>query len=450
MKKLLIIAIIIAMVLSMGITAFAATGFTDITVHWAQNQITVMSEGGLVHGYPDGSFKPDNPISIAELCTLICQVKGYNPEKTHDYWAYEYIDYCLNVLECIPKKANGMATGYDKITSEVYNQPCLRGLAVHMVVNSVGSNNPDAVDRSIQLTDIPDHAFLGVFSDSILEGYRLGIVHGMDSKGTFNADGNFTRAEMCQIFYAANHRTAKDAPSDTAATLKLTDIWAKYQALGVWEGTEYIYANKQNANGDWVPTNTVTNTTYITSDPLIGGVSVNYYCEPGYEENAYISIIAMEHAKNTTTDQEGMLVDRYGNDINPDSINIGYTDKETGTYLKSSGYHYEARQFMKELLEIALPGAEIDTYELMKQVFLQEIYEATSMNYASAIRWIDGHAVHMMLDGRSNVFTIQIFLEGNEAKYYDEVNGVGSVSQYEYDGRLGANYFFDAYELDRW
>jgi len=42
------------------------------------------------------------------------------------------------------------------------------------------------------------------------------------------------------------------------------------------------------------------------------------------------------------------------------------------------------------------------------------------------------------------------FLEGNEAKYYDEVNGVGSVSQYEYDGRLGANYFFDAYELDRW
>ena len=86
----------------------------------------------------------------------------------------------------------------------------------------------------------------------------------------------------------------------------------------------------------------------------------------------------------------------------------------------------------------------------MKQVFLQESYEATSMNYASALRWIDGHAVHMKLDDRSNVFTIQIFLEGNEAKYYDEVNGVGSVSQYEYDGHHGRNRFFNAYELDRW
>ena len=43
----------------------------DITGHWAEDNIRWCMEHGLMSGYPDGSFKPDKPVTRAELATVL-------------------------------------------------------------------------------------------------------------------------------------------------------------------------------------------------------------------------------------------------------------------------------------------------------------------------------------------------------------------------------------------
>ena len=42
----------------------------DITGHWAEKDIRFWLDKGLVKGYPDGSFKPDQPVTRAEICVI--------------------------------------------------------------------------------------------------------------------------------------------------------------------------------------------------------------------------------------------------------------------------------------------------------------------------------------------------------------------------------------------
>ena len=43
----------------------------DVTGHWAKGSIEWATEKGLIKGYPDGSFKPNNPLTRAEACAIL-------------------------------------------------------------------------------------------------------------------------------------------------------------------------------------------------------------------------------------------------------------------------------------------------------------------------------------------------------------------------------------------
>lgn len=48
------------------------TRYSDVpTTHWAYNSIESLSELGLLSGYSDGKFKPDSPMTRAEVATLV-------------------------------------------------------------------------------------------------------------------------------------------------------------------------------------------------------------------------------------------------------------------------------------------------------------------------------------------------------------------------------------------
>lgn len=43
----------------------------DVSGHWAKGSIEWAMENGLIKGYPDGSFKPNNPVTRAEVCAIL-------------------------------------------------------------------------------------------------------------------------------------------------------------------------------------------------------------------------------------------------------------------------------------------------------------------------------------------------------------------------------------------
>jgi len=51
----------------------SAVTLNDISGHWAESNITRFVEKGYIAGYPDGSFKPDAPISYAEFATIVAR-----------------------------------------------------------------------------------------------------------------------------------------------------------------------------------------------------------------------------------------------------------------------------------------------------------------------------------------------------------------------------------------
>ena len=61
-----------------------ALKFNDISGHWAEASINRAAAIGWVNGYPDGSFKPEQPITRAEFMTLVNRVMGREPESADD------------------------------------------------------------------------------------------------------------------------------------------------------------------------------------------------------------------------------------------------------------------------------------------------------------------------------------------------------------------------------
>lgn len=45
--------------------------FKDLTGHWAQNEIRNLTAQGVLSGYPDGSFYPDNKVTRAEMAVIL-------------------------------------------------------------------------------------------------------------------------------------------------------------------------------------------------------------------------------------------------------------------------------------------------------------------------------------------------------------------------------------------
>ena len=58
--------------------------FTDIYGHWAVNEISLAYENGWIKGYSDGTFRPNRNITRAEAMTLINRVLNRAPEKPSD------------------------------------------------------------------------------------------------------------------------------------------------------------------------------------------------------------------------------------------------------------------------------------------------------------------------------------------------------------------------------
>ncbi len=52
--------------------------FTDVTGHWAEEQIGQAAAAGIASGYPDGTFRPDRAVTRAEFVAFIARARGWS------------------------------------------------------------------------------------------------------------------------------------------------------------------------------------------------------------------------------------------------------------------------------------------------------------------------------------------------------------------------------------
>ena len=46
--------------------------FTDLSERTDKTAILFLTQNGIMDGYVDGSFRPNNMVTVAELCKIIC------------------------------------------------------------------------------------------------------------------------------------------------------------------------------------------------------------------------------------------------------------------------------------------------------------------------------------------------------------------------------------------
>ncbi len=73
-----------------GISSGAGQGetqFSDVPAdHWASGWINLAVGLGIIQGYPDGTFKPENPVTHAEWLAMVLRVLGYGPQVNKMPW----------------------------------------------------------------------------------------------------------------------------------------------------------------------------------------------------------------------------------------------------------------------------------------------------------------------------------------------------------------------------
>ena len=133
MKKLLAMVLALVMTLSLAVSASAVKADEKINEDYAE-AVAVLNGMGVFKGYEDGSFKPENKITRAEVATIIYRIYTKDVAKNDKSglyatynkfsdmagagWAAGYIGYCANaeLVKGYPDgtfKPSGNVTGYE-------------------------------------------------------------------------------------------------------------------------------------------------------------------------------------------------------------------------------------------------------------------------------------------------------------------------------------------------
>ena len=186
MKKFLIALIII--VLLVPTVALATKNLSDIEEHWGKEYINSLVDRGIVDGYTDGTFKPDNTIGRDAFIKLTVVALGYKVGNAEGYWAQNYIDKAIEL--------NLIAS--DEFDD--YTKPIKREEMASIVVKAIVKEEFEADSNLLDyiLHDINDYGNItDKYKHSVLSSYAFGVITGYD--GYFRPQGTATRAEASTI-----------------------------------------------------------------------------------------------------------------------------------------------------------------------------------------------------------------------------------------------------------
>lgn len=188
--------------------------FSDLdNSHWAYASVMKMVGLGILEGYGDGTFRPDEPITreqFAKILVLSLNMPLKEPKEptfadvSKDSWAYKYIETAKNYL-----------TGY-KVDGKLYfrgqNVAVREDMAVS-IVKAKGLNNRlpnlSVLDSYLDKNDISfnlrNHMAIAV-ENKIMEGY---------SNMYLGPQKTLTRAEACELVYKSNILSKQDGEKVT-------------------------------------------------------------------------------------------------------------------------------------------------------------------------------------------------------------------------------------------
>lgn len=213
--------------------------FPDVTPDkWYYEAVNNMAEAGILKGYSDGLFHPDNLVTEAEVATIFCRIdeeaaKAFKADsKTTTEWAQEkghwsakFIAYASvgsshssmdTMFYTMVKYAEKPATRcrvFEAIYQYAHAEQFVGKYCERHFINSYQYVNRLSIDDNAvtELYHKLEETQGRYMTKRIANLVYLGIIHG-DQNGNLNLESNITRAEFCQVLY--NMGATKDWLND--------------------------------------------------------------------------------------------------------------------------------------------------------------------------------------------------------------------------------------------
>lgn len=204
MKKLLK-GLLLTFTVAFSINAVSA--FPDVSDnHWAAAQIKLLSEQGVIVGYPDGTFKPDDNVTRAEFASMAIKALGQehtkviHPVNFNDiypgYWAYDAIQKALYFDLVSAPKGGELFRPDDSVSRAESLSVAVNALTTEQISVEKAKEVLQRVYEDVQI--IPEWFLIPAGKAEI-----LGMVVVMPSaeKAKMEAERPATRAEVAAILF---------------------------------------------------------------------------------------------------------------------------------------------------------------------------------------------------------------------------------------------------------
>ena len=195
--------------------------FSDVAGSFASSAITLLASHHIVHGYSDGTFRPNNPITRAEfLAIVIRSVPPCIDTGSTDPNPFADVSEAWQIPLATEAYHLGMISGYTDDNGDRFfhpDDPITRAEALKILLRATGVKTGSSTTSSF--TDVGTDWQIPVVESA----YTLGIVSGQtDASGArfFRPNDSITRAEAAKIVVRASKQSsvqqAMNVSTDTA------------------------------------------------------------------------------------------------------------------------------------------------------------------------------------------------------------------------------------------
>lgn len=204
---LLVLVMLLYMVVGLLIPSAQASSYSDISKHWAKNDIEFVSGQGIIAGYSDNTFRPDRNVTRAEYIAMINRTfrlsasipSNFTDVKTSDWFA----------AEIGKARAAGYISGYSDGTIRP-QKSITRQEAASMIAKILGLSS----SSQTSIAKFKDKNNIGSWSlDAVAAVVNQGYMGGYPDN-TFRPTSFIKRAEAAVVMRAVyGSRPGTSAPT---------------------------------------------------------------------------------------------------------------------------------------------------------------------------------------------------------------------------------------------
>ncbi|MGI6225405.1 MAG: PQQ-binding-like beta-propeller repeat protein [Peptococcales bacterium] len=169
--------------------------FLDIKDHWARKDLNKLAKMGLIKGFEDGTYRPDNSVTRAELAGMLSRYLNQTEPSSSFTTTFTDIDKHWAQQAITSLEESGIVGGYKK-DGKMYYKPDVKVTRAEAIV---------MLSRALQLYG-PSEGFISSFSDinshwakdaiMALEEQQLLGGYQENGKVLFKPEGRLSRAEI--------------------------------------------------------------------------------------------------------------------------------------------------------------------------------------------------------------------------------------------------------------